>query len=140
MLYYINEIMECLDKAERKSSGTKSSAAPLNMFVVDEDCEKLSKEKSEKFHKIIAKMLFATKRAWADTVTAISYLTKIVRELDQSDWLKMVHLFKYVRFTKDLPLTLSVDNSLMLKWYIDGSYAVHPNILGHTRGGLTMGR
>ena len=35
MLDYINEILECLDKAEPKSSGTKSSAAPLNMFVAD---------------------------------------------------------------------------------------------------------
>ena len=38
-----NEILELLDKAEPKASGTKSSAAPLNLFVVDEDCEKLSK-------------------------------------------------------------------------------------------------
>ena len=43
MIYYIKKTMECLDKEEPKSSGTKSSAAPLNLFVVDEECEKLSK-------------------------------------------------------------------------------------------------
>ena len=45
MLDYINEILECLDKAESKYSGTKSSAAPMNMIVFDEGCEKLSNEK-----------------------------------------------------------------------------------------------
>ena len=47
ILDYINEILECLEKEEPKASGTKSSAAPLNLFVVDEYCEELSKEKSE---------------------------------------------------------------------------------------------
>ena len=53
--------MECLDKTEPKSSGTKSSEAPLNIFVVEEDCDKLSKEKYETFHNIAAKMLFYEK-------------------------------------------------------------------------------
>ena len=110
------------------------------MFVVDEDCEKLSKEKSETFRQILAKMLFATKRARPDTGTAISYLTKRVREPDQSDWMKMVHLFKYVRGTKDLPLILSVDKSGILKCYIDGFHAVHPNMRVNTGVGLTMGK
>ena len=36
ILDYINEILECLDKAKPKASGTKSSATSLNLFVVDE--------------------------------------------------------------------------------------------------------
>ena len=28
----------------------------------------------------------------------------------------------------------------VLKWHVDGSFAVHPNMRGHTGGGLTMGR
>ena len=71
-------------------------------------------------------MLFTTKRARSDTGIAISYLTTRVREPDQSDWLKMVHLFKYIRGTNNLPLLLSAENTGMLKWYIDGSYDVHP--------------
>ena len=47
MMDYIKEMMECLDKIESKVSRTKSSAAPLNLFVVDEDCEKTSKENLE---------------------------------------------------------------------------------------------
>ena len=79
MLDYINEILEFLDKAEPKSNGTKSSAAPLNLFVFGEDREKLSKEKSETFHKLVANTLFTTKRSRVGTGTSIYYLTTRVK-------------------------------------------------------------
>ena len=97
--------MECLEKSEPKSSGTKSSSYPLNFFVIDENCEKLSKEKYETSHKLVANMLFATKRARLDTGTAISYPMIRVRDPYQRNWLKMGHLFKYVRSLKYLPQT-----------------------------------
>ena len=84
-------------------------------------------------------MSFATKRAHPDTGTSISYLPTIVIDTDQSNCLKMVHLFKYVRGNKYLTLILSADNSGMIKWYIDGSYTVHPHMQGHTGRGMTMG-
>ena len=112
----------------------------MKLFVVDEDGENISKEKPETLHKIVANMLFTTKRARPDTGIAISYLTTRVREPDQSDWLKMVHMFKYIRGNKNLPLILSADNNGMLKWYIDGPYYVHPNMRGPTGVGPTMGR
>ena len=49
-------------------------------------------------------------------------------------------MIKYLRGTKKLPLILSATGSGILKWYVDGSFGVHPNMRGHTGGGLTMGR
>ena len=46
VLYYINEMLDLLEREEPKDSGTKSSAAPMNLFVVGEYCDKLIKEKS----------------------------------------------------------------------------------------------
>ena len=43
ILDYIKEIMDWFEQVEPKYSSTKSSAAPLNLFVVDEDCDKLRK-------------------------------------------------------------------------------------------------
>ena len=54
--------------------------------------------------------------------------------------MKMVHLFNNVRGTKDLPVILNIDKSGMLKWYIYGSYSVHPNMGGETGRGMAMGR
>ena len=42
--------------------------------------------------------------------------------------------------TRDLPLILGADGSGVLSWYVDASFAVHPDMRGHTGGTLTMGR
>jgi hypothetical protein len=47
---------------------------------------------------------------------------------------------QYIRGTKEMPLILSANSSGVLKWWVDGSFAVHPNMRGHTGGGLSMGR
>ncbi len=39
-----------------------------------------------------------------------------------------------------MPLILGSDLSGVLQWFVDASFAVHPNMRGHTGGGLTMGR
>ena len=52
----------------------------------------------------------------------------------------MAHMMKYLRGTKLLPLILSSSSTGILKWWVDGSFAVHPGMRGHTGGGLSMGR
>jgi hypothetical protein len=90
---------------------TKSSAAPEDLFQINEDCEELSQDKAMIFHNLVAKTLYATKQARPDTCTAIAFLTTRVRNPDQDDWRKLVHLMKYLRGTRMLPLTLRADGS-----------------------------
>ena len=137
---YIEETLAAFGKAAPNATGTKSSAAPKDLFIVNDKADKLDKAKAEDFHSLVAKMLFAAKRARPDTGTAVSFLTTRVKEPDVDDWRKLSHLMRYVRGTKDLPLILSADGTGILKWYVDGSYGVHPNLRGHTGGGLTLGR
>ena len=61
-------------------------------------------------------------------------------EPDLDDWEKLSHLIKYLRGTRDLPLTLGADNTGIVKWYVDASFAVHPNMRGHTGGAVMLGR
>jgi hypothetical protein len=140
MFDYVNEIIEAFDRVDPGGQGTKSSAAPVNLFTVDETCTKLDKAQGKVFHTIVAKTLYVTKRARPDTCTSVAFLTTRVREPDKHDWIKLTHLIKYLRGSKDLPLILSADGSGILKWWIDGSFATHPNMKGHTGGGLSMGR
>ena len=74
-----------------------------------------------------------------DTCNAVSLLTMRVREPENYYWAKLVHLIKYIRVTSNFPLILSSDGSGILKWYIDGSFVVYPNMRGNTGGGLSMG-
>jgi hypothetical protein len=140
MFDYVDEILTAFDKAERKGAGTKSSAAPDNLFTVNEDCEKIPPEKIVQFHNLVAKTLYATKRARPDTCTSIAFLTTRVRAPDKDDWKKLIHLMRYIRGTRRLPLILSADGGGILKWWVDASFAVHPNLRGHSGGGLSMGR
>jgi hypothetical protein len=115
MLDYVDEILAAFDKAEPKGGGTKTSAAPDSMFKVDGGCEKLAQAKAVEFHNLVANTLYATKRARPDTCTAIAFLTTRVRELDTDDWTKLVHLMRYTRGTRTMPLILSANGSGILK-------------------------
>jgi hypothetical protein len=128
MFDYVDEIINAFDKAELKGGSTKSSAAPDDLFKVDEDREKLPPEKAVEFHNLVAKTLYATKRARPDTCTAIAFLTTRVRAPDKDDWNKLTHLMKYLRGTRTLPLILSANGTGILKWWVDAAFAVHPNM------------
>jgi hypothetical protein len=140
MLEYVNEILAAFDKAEPKGGCTKTSAASASLIKVDEDCERLAQVKALDFHNLVANTLYATKRARLDTCTAIAFLTTRVHEPGKDDWTKLVHLMRYIRGTRTMPLILSANGSGILKWWVDASFAVHPNIRGHSGGGLSLGR
>jgi hypothetical protein len=140
MFNYINEIINAFDKAEPKGGGTKSSAAPDNLFKVDKDREKLPPDKAVEFHNLVAKTLYATKCARPNTCTAIAFLTTRVQAPDKDNWNKLVQLMKYLRGTGTLPLILSANGTGILKWWVDAAFAVHPNMQGPSGGGLALGR
>jgi hypothetical protein len=141
MIPYIEEILDAFEAVEPSSIGTKSrhSAAPEDLFKIDESCEKLSPTLATSFHNLVAKTLFATKRARPDTCTAVAFLSTRVRGPDTDDWRKVVHLMQYLKTTKNLPLILKADGSGIVKWWVDGSFGVHPNMRGHTGGGMSLG-
>jgi hypothetical protein len=140
MFDYVDEILTAFYKAEPKGGGTKTSAAPASLFKVDKNCEKLNQDKDVEYHNLVANTLYSTKRAKPDTCTAIAFLTTRVRAPDKDDWNKLVHLMRYIRGTRTMPLIMIANGSGNLKWWVDTSFAVHPNMRGHSGGGLSLGR
>jgi hypothetical protein len=49
-------------------------------------------------------------------------------------------MLKYLNGTRDDVLTLSIDDMRMIKWFVDASFAVHPDFQSHTGGCMMMGR
>jgi hypothetical protein len=47
---------------------------------------------------------------------------------------------KYLRGTITMPLTLQADNMHVMKWWVDASFAVHPDMKSHTGGAISLGR
>ena len=136
----IEEMLSEFDKAETKGGCTKSSTSPKNILIFNEHWKKLKHNKVMEFHNMATKHLYATKRARTDTCTVITFLTKKVCVSEKENWFKLVLLMWYIRGTCTLPLLLSANGSGILKWWVDASFAVHPNMRGSYGGGLSLGR
>ena len=67
MYGYLDNILHTFDEAVKKHAGegwvlfqsnfAKKTAAPDNLFTVNEDCKKLSIEAAASFHTVVAKLL-----------------------------------------------------------------------------------
>ncbi len=149
MLEYVDEIIGSWDKAcselddgYKAISGRKriATAAPDNLFKVDEDVVKLDQVRAKAFHNITVKGIYVTKRARPDISLSIAFLTTRVKGPDIDNWHKLCHLVEYLHSTHELPLILAANGTGVLSWYVDASFAVHPDMRGHTEGAMTMGR
>ena len=49
-------------------------------------------------------------------------------------------MMKYLNGTQDMKLTLSAENLRSIKWYVDASFAVHPDFRSQTGGTMTFGK
>ena len=98
------------------------------LLTVNEDCEKLPEDMAADFYTIVAKTLYVTKRARRDTWLAVAFLTTRVRAPDRDDWEKLRRLIEYIRRDNSCPLVLGANNDVLLMWYVDASFAVHPNM------------
>ena len=119
MIDFLDKILIAFDKAKPKGGGIKARAAPDNIFKLDKYCEKLPQSKNVQFHNLVAKTLYSTKQARPDTCTDVAFLTTIVRSPGLDDWAKMVHMMRYIRGTRTLPLIISANRSVILKWRMD---------------------
>ena len=63
-----------------------------------------------------------------------------MREPDTDDYKKLIRLMKYLKSTKDIPLTLEADKSGCIRWWVDASIAVHPDMKSHSGAMMSMGQ
>ena len=106
MISYVNKIIKTWDKAcEESKDGFQQvtrqrivTAAPDDLFKVDDDASKLDQTKAMSFDSIIAMMLYVTKRARPDTLHDVAFLTTRVREPDVDDWRKLGLLIQHLTY------------------------------------------
>ena len=79
-------------------SGRKriATAAPNNLFKLDEDAIKLDQGPAKAFHHITAKSIYVTKWARPDISLAVAFLTTRVKGPDIDDWRKLCHMIEYL--------------------------------------------
>jgi hypothetical protein len=94
--------------------------------------EKLEKEKIEIFQTFIAKRFLLAKRGRPDILPCIAYFSTKVRSPSANNWDKITILLRFSRNTKEDILRLSMEDSFIVKWYLDASFAVHEGMKIHT--------
>ena len=88
---------------------------------------------------MVAKALFLCKRARPDIQPTIAVLCTRVKEPNEANWAKLVRMLKYLNGTRELRLTLSAANLNCIKWWVDASFAVHPDFKSHTGAAMKFG-
>jgi hypothetical protein len=99
----------------------------------------LDQERAEIFHTFVAKALFACKRSRCDLQVAVAMLCTRVQSPTDEDWKKLLRMLRYVKATVKDVLTLRADDLSIVKWYVDASFAVHPDFKSHTGVAMTYG-
>lgn len=133
-------IEEMLDDIPADMEGEAATPAALHLFEVDANAKQLDATTAQLFHHITAKLLFLSKRAQPDIQTAVAFLTTRVKGPDEDDYKKLGHVMKYLKSTKKLNVVLEADDLTVVKWWIDGSYGVHPDMRSHTGGTMSLGK
>ena len=137
MTKYVENMIE--DFPEKiKTTDTAITPASDGLFNEGQG-KKLDQGRADAYHTMVAKALFLCKRARPDIQPTIAVLCTRVKSPNEADWAKLVRLMKYLNSTKSLNLTLSADNLHCIKWYVDASFAVHPDYKSHTGATMSYG-
>jgi hypothetical protein len=134
---YIEETLEEFPEHVVKPAKT---CAANHLLTVNPNGKKLSEERAQLFHRYVAKLLFISRRSRPDIQATIAFLTTRVQSPDEDDWKKLVRLMGFLKGTLGDCLTLGAEGINVVKWWVDASYAAHPDMKSHTGGTLSLGR
>ena len=133
-------IEEMLDDVPDDMNREAATPAANHLFEVNEKTVKLDEATSVMFHHNTAKLLFLSKRARPDIQVAVAFLTTRVKAPDEDDYKKLTRVMKYLRGTKTMSVCLEADDLSVVKWWVDGSFAVHPDMRSHTGVIMSLGK
>ena len=138
MPHMIEEIISQLPLSLK--NGPATTPAGNHLFQVNADAPKLDQADADLFHRLTAQLLYLGKRARPDLQTAVSFLTTRVTSPDRDDFRKLGRCLRYLNRTKHYALTLEANSMLSIKWWVDASYGVHPDLRSHTGGTMSLGK
>ena len=133
---HINEAIEGLGEEVK---GTAVNPAKSKLFYIDNKSPRLTSKKKDIFHSITAKILWISQRLRPDLDTAVSFLCTRVKDPTEEDWKKLRRVICFLKATKDNRRIIGMDDLWSLGTWIDGSYAVHADMRGHTGSSMSSG-
>lgn len=111
-----------------------------NLFVTSETSPILSESEQNSFRSRVMKIMYLAIRIRPDLLTALSYLTTRLTKATEEDREKLHQVYCYINHTANLFLTLSADDPLIIKAWVDASHGIHHDYRGHTGGTQSLGK
>jgi hypothetical protein len=137
MLDYVDKMLADLPA---EMDGESPSPASNHLLTVNDDQIKVDENKAQLFHTYVAKTLLICKQARPDLQIAVIFLSTRVKSCDEDDKKKLIRMLQFMRGMRDEFLTLSAARLHNVRWWVDASYAVHPDTRSHTGGAMSLGR
>ena len=91
------------------------------------------------FHHTVAKILLVSARYIWYIKAEVGFITKIVNNVDEDDWVKLKRLLKYLKGGEQMKFNLSVDYMSMIHWWVDDSYNTNTDCRGHVGAMMSPG-
>ena len=101
--------------------------------------EELNKEDHDKFHTMVAKLLYLAKRVRPDILTAITFLCTRVRHSTKEDMKKLNRVMGYLSTTKEKGLILACRGEMRVAQHIDAAFGCHFDGKSHSGGLVKVG-
>ena len=120
--------------------GVAATPAAAHLFKVNTESPKpLDKERKDLFVHLVMQGLYLSQCGRPDIWTAISFLCSHLKCPDEDDYKKLTRVIRYLQHTLYMCMVLGKDDTDAMHWWIDASYAVHPDMRGHVGATMSLG-
>ena len=132
---YIRDLVQLVEV-----TGKAATPAGTDLFTVDPASLRLEEQDRERFHSIVAKVLYLAKRVRPDLLTTCTFLAGRVQFATEQDNRKLDRMMKYINSTTELGITFDMSEDMSISAFIDASYGVHADGKSHSGAVITLGK
>ena len=115
-----------------------SNTVGIIYFKVWDETKPLYNHKSKVFHNLVEICLNLYKRSIQDKGVLIYFLTTCVMCIYWDYWINLVRYMRYIRLTMNFSFILGVDETNVLKWFINSSHTVYQDCNRHIYGIINL--
>jgi hypothetical protein len=128
MRYYLHKILECCNapKTAAVMPGGKDT------FLVDSSSRPLNEVRKQRFHTLVAKLLYLSKRARPDIIAVVGFLCTRVRSPTEEDERKLSRVLSYLHGSKNQVMKMRLLGIFRVEAFVDASFAVHQDGKSHS--------
>ena len=104
------------------------------------DSPRLDRQRHQDFHTWVAKALFLCMWGRPDIQPTVAFLTTRVKEPTEEDWYKLIWMLRFLERTQEDILTITPETLNIVRFSVDASFAVHPDMRSHSGMSMSMGK